>query len=56
MPIVLRVAFINPRRGITVEFEASEMSNEVSGIDIYDLLDDVVKYISDLASALSGRQ
>ena len=51
-----RVAFINPRRGITVEFDVSEMSNEVSGIDIYDLLDDVVKYVSDLASALSGRQ
>lgn len=39
-----------------VEFDVSEMSNEVSGIDIYELLYDVVKYISGLASALSGRQ
>lgn len=56
VPVFKSIAFINPRRGVSFEIDVAEMSNEVSGTEVYELLDDVVKYISDLSSALSGRQ
>ena len=56
LPVFKSIVFINPRRGVSFEIDVAEMSNEISGTEVYDLLDDIVKYISDLSSALSGRQ
>jgi len=56
VPAYSRISFVNPRKGVYSECETSELATQISGLSLYELLNEIVGYLSEWFPTSGNRQ